>query len=391
MLKFKQFSVFGVVALSCLGALSAQANNGQFSWGHQSQYGVDAIKAWTVVKNKCAESGVVVAVIDTGIDANHPDLKHSIWKNSKELNGKPGVDDDGNGFVDDVNGWDFVSHSGKLVDTHGHGTHIAGIIGAKASSESGYNGVCPGVQIMSLRYYDAKASGVQNLKNTVSAIEYAVNNGAHIINYSGGGSEFSRAEMLALKKAEEKGILVVAAAGNERSNADIHLYFPAAYDLNNMLSITAINQSGQVLPSSNWGVQKVQLAAPGNSILSTLPGASYGFMTGTSQATAFVSGIAAMMLSVNRDLSMAQLKSKIIESAIRYTQLVGKTQYGAQVNAFAAVNSVLGVKVVPEIKKSGTTRSFAADDVQQQSQNHSVTSKKPAAAPSHIKKSLALD
>lgn len=363
MLKFKQLSVFGVVALPCLFAVSAFAGQAsQSSWGHQSQYGVDAVKAWSIVKNKCADSGVVVAVIDTGIDANHPDLKGSLWVNKKELNGKAGIDDDGNGFIDDVNGWDFVTHGGKLVDTHGHGTHIAGIIGAKASSESGYSGVCPGVQIMSLRYYDAKASGVQNLKNTVSAIEYAVNNGANIINYSGGGAEFSRAEMLALKKAEEKGILVVAAAGNERSNADVNLYFPAAYDLTNMLSITAINQAGQVLPSSNWGVQKVQLAAPGNSILSTLPGGSYGFMTGTSQATAFVSGIAAMMLSVKKDLSVAQLKLKLTESAIRYKQLVGKTQFGAEANALAAVSTVLGISGAPAVakKRVSTNRSFAA-------------------------------
>ena len=219
--------------------------------------------------------------------------------------------------------------------------HIAGIIGAKAGSASGYNGICPGVKIMPLRYYNANASGLENLKNTVRAIEFAVKHGANIINYSGGGAEFSQAEMMALKGAQDKGILVVAAAGNERSNADVNLYFPAAYDLTNLISVTAVNQMGQVLPSSNWGVHKVQIAAPGNSILSTLPGGSYGFMTGTSQATAFVSGIAALMLSMNKNLSVPQLKSMIASSAIKSSQLIGKTEFGAEANAYAAVETVL--------------------------------------------------
>ena len=351
----------GAFALVSGAAFAQEAQNQ--SWGHQSKFGVDAVKAWSLVKNKCEDSGVVVAVIDTGLDMNHPDLKSSLYVNSKEANGKVGLDDDGNGFIDDVHGWDFVTHTGRLIDTHGHGSHIAGIIGAKAGSAAGYNGVCPGVKIMSLRYYNEKASGLENLRNTVRAIEYAVKNGANIINYSGGGAEFSSAEMMALKGAQDKGILVVAAAGNERSNSDINLYFPAAYDLTNMISVTAINQSGQVLPSSNWGIRKVQIAAPGNSILSTLPGGSYGFMTGTSQATAFVSGIAALMLSTNKNLSVATLKEKIMASSTRYEQLVGKTQFGAAANAVAAVEAISKVATaeVPSIQVApATARSFAA-------------------------------
>ena len=237
----KTLTIFGAL-LGVFASASAFAGNGVMSWGHHKPNGVDAVQAWSVVKSKCANSGITVAVIDTGVDGKHPDLKNSLWKNEKEINGKPGVDDDGNGFIDDVHGWDFVTKSGRPIDNNNHGTHIAGIIGAKAGTRAGYNGICPGVKIMSLRYFDASASGLQNLKNTVRAIEYAVSNGADIINYSGGGAEFSRAEMMALKKAEQKGILVVAAAGNERSNADVNLYFPAAYDLNNIISVTAIDQ-----------------------------------------------------------------------------------------------------------------------------------------------------
>lgn len=329
---------FGVLSV---GALSAQAGNMNLSWGHKSSFGVDAIKAWSLVKNKCATSGVTVAVIDTGIDSQHPDLKNSLWTNAKEINGKPGVDDDGNGFVDDKHGWDFVTKSGKIIDVNRHGTHIAGIVGARAGSSSGYSGICPGVKLMSLRYFDQNASGIQNLQNTVRSIEYAVANGADIINYSGGGAEFSRAEMMALKKAERKGILVVAAAGNERSNADKNLYFPAAYKLNNIFSVTALNRQGRILPSSNWGVEKVHIAAPGNSILSTLPGGSYGVMTGTSQATAFVSGIAALMLSVNPSLTVKQIKDRIIGSSVAHKQLKGKTTFGTAANAHKAVTAAL--------------------------------------------------
>lgn len=308
------------------------------SWGLNGPVGVDAPKAWTqIAGGDCSKSSVVVAVIDTGIDMNHPELKGSLWKNPKEISGKSGLDDDKNGFVDDLHGWDFVSKKGILVDQHGHGTHIAGIISATGQGDSGLKGVCPGAKIMSLRYYNERASGAENLKNTIAAIEYAVANGAHIINYSGGGAEFARAEFLALKQAEEKGILVVAAAGNERSNADVNYYFPAAYDLGNIISVTAIDSKGEVLPSSNWGLKKVHLAAPGQSILSTLPGGEYGLMTGTSQATAFVTGIAALLRTKNRSLSMRRLKEIIQLSALKRPSLIGKAQSGASANADAAL------------------------------------------------------
>lgn len=372
-----------------LGAFTANAATMNLSWGHKSNYGVDAIKAWSLVKNKCATSGVTVAIIDTGIDSQHADLKNSLWNNDKEINGKPGVDDDGNGFVDDKHGWDFVTSSGKIIDVNRHGTHIAGIVGARAASQAGYSGICPGVKLMSLRYFDQNASGIKNLQNTVRAIEYAVANGADIINYSGGGAEFSRAEMMALKKAERKGILVVAAAGNERSNADEHLYFPAAYKLDNIFSVTALNRHGKILPSSNWGVKKVHIAAPGNSILSTLPGGSYGVMTGTSQATAFVSGIAALMLSVNPSLTVKQIKDRIISSSIAYAQLKGKTAFGTAANAHKAVTAALSgseYKVPsPRMPKVIKSRKIAQDTDKQKFIQKKKVSKKTATAESSAK------
>jgi thermitase len=331
----------------------AQAN---VSWGFGSSFGVEAEKAQSLVGNICATSKIAIAVIDTGVDVTHPDLKNSIWNNEKEVNGKAGVDDDKNGYVDDLHGWDFVTRSGKIIDTHGHGTHVSGIAAAKGPLKDSYLGICPGARIMSLRYYSERSSGAENLRNTILAIEYAVNNGARIINYSGGGAQFSQPEFKAFQEAERKGVFVSAAAGNERSNADEKLYFPAAYPLTNILSVAAINQSGQVPAFSNWGQSKVHVMAPGASILSTVPGGGYGYMSGTSQATAFVSGLAAMLLSVNPKLDFLKLKDFIENSARKMPQLVGKARSGGLVDAVAALK-LIGIK--PATTLTPPSRSLA--------------------------------
>jgi subtilisin family serine protease len=332
------------------------------SWGLNSGYGVDAPKAWQLMKTNCASSKTVVAVIDTGIDMIHPALKDQLWVNQAELNGKPGVDDDQDGFIDDVHGWDFAKNTGNLSDGHGHGTHIAGIIAGNGKDSDAFKGVCPGAKIMALRYYDPNGSGEDNLRNTIRAIQFAVDHHVDIINYSGGGAEFAQCEFDALKRAEKAGILVVAAAGNERSNADQNLYFPAAYNLTNIISVTAIDESGSVLPSSNWGIKKVHVAAPGQSILSSLPNGGYGFMTGTSQATAFVTGIAALVKAQNASLSFIKIKEIIEGSSQRIPQLVGKTATGAKVNAFQALK-FMGVRKLSsasaEQTKASVTNSHA--------------------------------
>ncbi|MBS1985229.1 MAG: S8 family serine peptidase [Bdellovibrionales bacterium] len=324
----KLMALTGVLVNPWFSNSWAQQTMADRSWGLQAKSGIDAPHAWTQMKSDCSKSGIVVAVIDTGIDMNHPALKSVLWNNPKV-----GRD----GYSGDLHGWDFAKNSGNLVDNHGHGTHIAGIIAGRDVGVGGYKGVCPGVRIMALRYYDENASGVENLRNTVKAINYAVDHNADIINYSGGGAEFSEAEFKALKRAEAKGILVVAAAGNERSNADTNLYFPAAYPLNNIISVTAVDESGAVLSAANWGIKKVHVAAPGQSILSTLPNGGYGFMSGTSQATAFVSGIAAMLLSENHGLNFKQIKSIIESSVLKYPQLVGKAKTSGRVNAYNAL------------------------------------------------------
>jgi subtilisin family serine protease len=310
------------------------------AWGLKKS---DAARAWSVTRGS---KDIVVAVIDTGIDEHHEDLDKNLWLNpgetGKDAQGRNkatnGVDDDGNGFVDDVHGWNFVSNNNKLDDNHGHGTHIAGIIGAEAGNGKGITGIAPEVSIMVLKYYDPKVPNTDNLKNTVAAIKYAVKMGAKVINYSGGGTEFSQEEHDAVQEAEKAGILFVAAAGNERSNSDQHHYYPADYKLSNIISVTAIDPSIQVLNSSNYGVETVDIAAPGQNILSCLPGNSYGYMTGTSQATAFVTGAAVLVMANKQGASTAvEVKKYILATGDAQTQLASKTRTSRQLNLYKAL------------------------------------------------------
>lgn len=259
------------------------------------------------VNSGSLNSKVVIAIIDTGIDISHPAIKESLWINPGESGldeagrdkATNGIDDDGNGYIDDVHGWNFVHDNHHLKDRHGHGTHIAGIISAGAmptSSQNDVRGMAPDASLMILKYYDPTARHSSPLANTIKAIRYATKMGAHIINYSGGGLTPSELEKDAISAAAKKNILFVAAAGNEASNADKARFFPASYELSNILAVTAVDTDRRILATSNYGQRSIAAAAPGYEIRSTLPGGKYGTMTGTSQATAFVSAAAALLI-----------------------------------------------------------------------------------------------
>lgn len=303
---------------------------------------IQADRAWSITQGS---RNVVVAIIDTGVDANHPDLKNNLWTNPGETGfdskgrdkSSNGIDDDGNGYVDDVHGWNFVANTNDLSDNHGHGTHIAGIIGAEGGNGIGISGVSPRVSLMILKYYDPKSPGTDNLKNTIKAIRYAVQNHARIINYSGGGLDFSMEEKNAIANAKDHGVLFVAAAGNEYSNSDKAHYYPANYDLDNIISVTAMNPSAEVLRSSNYGVRSVHIAAPGEQIYSTLPNNSYGLMTGTSQATAFVSGVAALIMANQKDFLYADVKRQILSSGDEVAGLRTKNETASKLNSWKAL------------------------------------------------------
>ncbi len=303
---------------------------------------IRASKAWEITRGS---KEIIVAVIDTGMDVNHPDLRKNLWRNPGEtgLDSKGrskstnGIDDDKNGFIDDVHGWNFVGNNHDLSDNHGHGTHISGIIGAEGGNGIGISGVSPKVSIMVLKYYDPKSRYNNNLLNTIRAIRYANQMNAKIINYSGGGLEFSREEYLAVKESRDKGILFVAAAGNERSNSDYKKYYPADYELENIISVTALNTQANVLNSSNYGKNTVHIAAPGKNIHSTLPGGKYGPMTGTSQATAFVSGVASLIYANNSSFQVEHVRNQILATADKMPQLKEKTSTSGKLNSFRAL------------------------------------------------------
>lgn len=318
---------------------------GYKNWGlinDQGRSHINAVEAWKITEGS---RNVLVAVIDTGLDSSHPDLRQNVWA-QKDVSSGSSDAKRGRGltskFSKDVYGWDFVRNQPNPADNHGHGTHVAGIIGAVANPITGVSGVAHQVSIMSVKYYSDSNPGPVNLNNTVRAIHYAIDHGARIINYSGGGPEFSREEYLAIKRAEAQGILFVAAAGNEHQNTDApeHYYYPSAYGLSNILSVAATDINNNLLASSNWGKTKVEVAAPGENIYSTLPGGRYGYMSGTSQATAFVSGIAALLLSKNPSLTPAQVKRIIMDSVDKLPQLENKVATGGRVNALAALTKL---------------------------------------------------
>lgn len=297
------------------------------TWGMQA---IDTQRAWRITQGS---KDVVVAIIDTGIDVNHPDIRPNLWRNPKELHNNH------KGFIGDMHGWNFVDDNSDLTDNHGHGTHIAGIVGAVGGNNYGISGVAPKVSLMVLKYYDPKSTNNNNLKNTLKAFEYAIENGASIINYSGGGTAPSAAEKAVIKRARKLGILVVAAAGNESSDSDVHKFYPADYDLDNIISVTAVNKSKNVLSSSNYGKSTVDIAAPGHNIYSTFPmnKGQFGYLTGTSQATAYVTGVAALIKSHNPSWKGAQVIKHIMHTGDKEPSLIGKTRYQRKINTYRAL------------------------------------------------------
>jgi subtilisin family serine protease len=274
---------------------------------------------------------VTVAVIDTGGEVQHPDLNDNLWTNPGESgrdnlgrdrsNNK--IDDDGNGYADDVHGWNFVDASPDISDRHGHGTHVAGIIRRNA----------PQARLMLLKYYSPKSSYAESIANTVAAIKYALKMGVSIINYSAGGAVASHAEYQAIVDAGKQGVLFVAAAGNDGHDVDKDLYFPAGYGLSNLLSVAAFGSSRQLIPSSNFGRARVMIAAPGDAIWSALPQGRHGLMTGTSQATAFATGTAAALLASSHELlAPEQVIARLMGAAQTTPDLGKRIRSGALAN-----------------------------------------------------------
>lgn len=235
---------------------------------YSSQWGLPIIGAPAAWDKSTNCTATVVAVIDSGADYEHPDLAANIWSNPAEIAGD-GIDNDGNGYIDDTLGWDFIFDNGKPIDADGHGTHVTGIIAAVGNNSRGVSGVCWDARIMVLRAFDAV--GIGTVADVIEAMQYARLNGAKVINASYADTSFSQAEQDAINALNSAGILVVAAAGNESTDNDQTPSYPASYDLPNIIAVTATNQTDSLAGFSNYGLQTVHVAAPGVDIISTYP------------------------------------------------------------------------------------------------------------------------
>lgn len=284
------------------------------------------------VQKKSSQQDIVVGVIDTGLDLQHEQLKDSIWVNHGESGlddkgrGKSnnGIDDDGNGYIDDVHGWNFVDNNNKVYDENGHGTHVAGII--KKQFDKSVRSPSSNVKFMVLKFYDQKIKGEQSMMNGIKAIEYAVKMKAKILNYSGGGADQDSAELDAIRKAAEQKIFLVAAAGNNHVNSDYQKYFPAGYDSDNIISVASIDRDFKLSAFSNFGLNSVDIAAPGNVILSSAPQNKLEYLSGTSQATAFVTGRLAGVVTNCTECSIDVYKQFLFSQAKKVNSLKGLTK-----------------------------------------------------------------
>jgi thermitase len=296
---------------------------------------IGATQAWDI---ETGSKDVIVAVIDTGVDYTNPDISPNIWTNEAELNGVAGVDDDGNGVIDDIHGYNAITDSGDPKDDHGHGTHCSGTIGAKGDDGKGIVGVAWNTRIMGVKFLDANGSGT--LEAAIKGIDYATKMGAKIMSNSWGGGGISQTLKEAIERSNVAGALFLAAAGNEANNNDSNPSYPASYQVPNVLAVAAVDNKGQLASFSNSGKNSVHVAAPGVNILSTTT-AGYESWSGTSMATPHVSGVAVLLASHEPNLTNVELKNRIITTAVPLVGLRGKVRGSGFVNAYAALTNTL--------------------------------------------------
>lgn len=278
----------------------------------------------------------VVAVIDTGLDLTHDVFVNSsaIWTNGNEIPGN-GIDDDGNGYIDDVYGWNFVTNTNSPMDDDGHGTHVSGIILGTTQDITAFPLAVAKIRIMPLKFLDSNGSGTT--AGAIRAIYYAVNNGAKVLNNSWGGGGFSQSLLDAIAYAYDQKVVFVAAAGNASNNNDSSPTYPANYTVPNVISVAATSDLDGFASFSNYGSQTVHMGSPGVSIWSTFPGNMYGRSSGTSMATPFVSGLAAMMVRESPAMTGYQVKTLIFSGAQTLSSLSTKTITHSRLNLYNGI------------------------------------------------------
>ena len=285
------------------------------------------------LKPKAALDPILVGVVDTGIDTTHPALQNRIWTNAQEIAAN-GIDDDGNGYIDDIQGWNFVYGTNNAFDDHGHGTHVSGIISGVSTFSVD---TTSNFKLVPLKFLDA--DGMGTTIDAISAISYGLQIGVKVFNNSWGGGGFSMALHDVITQTYQKGVLVVAAAGNESQDLETSPTYPASFEHPNLISVAATTSMGSLAWFSNYGSASVDLGAPGVSIYSTLPYGQYGMMSGTSMAAPTISRVAMLMMDQNRSLSVFQIKKIMMETATAESSLMEITVSGGIVNVMQALET----------------------------------------------------
>jgi subtilisin family serine protease len=295
---------------------------------------ISAVNAWDTTRGS---ESIVVAVLDSGVDYTHQDLVENMWHRPAEV---AEYSDRELGTIDDINGFNAVDNLRDPMDDNGHGTHCAGIIGAEGGNGFGISGVNWHVKIMPLKFMNAFGQGTT--KDAIEAINYVIDRkkdgvDVRVISASWGSTTKSKALGDAIKRAGEEGILFVAAAGNSSENADKRPHYPAGYDLPNVISVAATDRNDQLATFSNYGAKTVHIAAPGRDILSTWLSGTFREASGTSMATPEVSGVAALVLALEPDMTVAKLRERLLTSVDKLPALEGKVSSGGRINASKAV------------------------------------------------------
>ncbi|MBL8763728.1 MAG: S8 family serine peptidase [Phycisphaerae bacterium] len=287
---------------------------------------IDAPQGWDV---STGGANFVVADIDTGLDYTHPDLSANAWTNPGEIAGN-GIDDDGNGLIDDIRGWDYVNNDNNPMDDHSHGTHTAGTIGARGNNGVGVVGVNWQCKIVGLKFLGSNGSG--SISAALSCLQYAANKQIKVSNNSWGGGGYSQSFYDALVSSQSVGHIFCAAAGNNGSNNDSTAFYPSNYDVPNLIAVAAISSNGARAGFSNYGLNTVDLGAPGDGILSTVPGSSYSSYSGTSMATPHVAGAVAWTYALNPGWTWQQVRDRVLGAVRPSSSLYGLTNTGGLLN-----------------------------------------------------------